>query len=66
MLGVPELDFFLIGDFVRIENQKLDVMGGSLDTIFAISVPAVHAAGIAIRIRCQQSEGAKRITLSST
>jgi Family of unknown function (DUF6941) len=53
---LPELDYALLADFVRVDGGVASVIGGGIDTVYASDVPAAHNFGLLARITFTRGE----------
>jgi hypothetical protein len=53
---MPEVDFALLCDHVRIDGGVANLLGGGIDTVFADSVPAAQTVGLLVRFTFETSE----------
>lgn len=53
---MPELDFALLGDYVRAEGGIAHVIAGGIDTIYAPVVPTGQNLGLLFRILFSRTE----------
>lgn len=53
---MPELDFALICDYVRVDNGRAHVISGGIDTIRAPSVPIGQNLGLLARFKFARNE----------
>jgi hypothetical protein len=47
---MPELDYWVLADYVRQDSGVIHIMGAGVDTVTAPVVPAVQPFGVALRI----------------
>lgn len=55
-LSMPELDYMIIADHVRLEGGLLHMIGGGIDTVTATAAPAARVVGVAVRVQLFESE----------
>lgn len=53
---MPELDFALLGDYVRVEGGLAHVIAAGIDTVNAAHVPTGHTVGLLFRVEFTQNE----------
>jgi len=62
---MPELDFMVTADYVRVEGGVLHMIAAGFDTVWTPLVPAVRQVGVGLRILMDVAEAreAHRLTL---
>lgn len=53
---MPELDFMVTADYVRVESGVLHMIAAGFDTMFVGTVPAVRPVGIGLRLLLDVAE----------
>jgi hypothetical protein len=53
---MPELDYWVLADYVRQDGGVIHIMGAGIDTVTAPAVPTVQPFGIAMRISFDTTE----------
>jgi hypothetical protein len=53
---MPDLDFAFLADHVRVDAEKLYVLGGAIDTVVTDQIPTAHPLGLAVRITATRNE----------
>jgi Family of unknown function (DUF6941) len=62
---MPELDFMVTADYVRVEGGVLHMIAAGFDTVWTPTVPAVRQVGVGLRILVDVAEAREvhRLTL---
>ena len=53
---MPELDYWVLADYVRQDGGVIHIMGAGVDTVIAPAVPTVQPFGVAARISFDTTE----------
>jgi hypothetical protein len=53
---MPEVDFMILCDYVRVQDGLFHMIGGSIDRLYTPAVPSAHNVGIAIKIALTRAE----------
>ena len=61
---MPELDFMVTADYVRVEGGVLHMIGAGFDTMFTAVVPAARQVGIGMRVLLDVAEARVQHTIT--
>ena len=61
---MPELDFMVTADYVRVEGGVLHMIAAGFDTMFTPVVPAARQVGVGLRILLDVADAMERHTLT--
>jgi len=53
---MPEVDFMVVCDYVRVDGGVMHMIAGGIDTIYARQVPSAQNLGVALRLLLTRNE----------